>query len=142
MFKALFLSKCVCLSVCLTSFQIYCTRTSLRALVVLLPIFGITWLFGIFGFTSDAIAAMYIFVILNASQGLLIFVFHCALNAEVMTIYHCENINRDYNYDNNSNNNNNNDDNNNNYDNNYHKDDRSEVIASFVDTVDRIFMMV
>lgn len=58
-------------------------RTSLRALFVLLPIFGITWLIGIFGFTSDAVAAMYIFVILNASQGLLIFIFHAALNVEV-----------------------------------------------------------
>ena len=64
-------------------FIFYLPRTSLRALFVLLPIFGITWLVGIFGFTSDAVAAMYIFVILNASQGLLIFIFHCALNSEV-----------------------------------------------------------
>ena len=58
-------------------------RTSLRALFVLLPIFGLTWLIGIFGFSSDAVAAMYIFVIMNSSQGLLMFIFHCALNQEV-----------------------------------------------------------
>ena len=50
---------------------------------MLLPIFGLTWLFGIFGFSADAVAAMYIFVIMNSSQGLLIFIFHCALNQEV-----------------------------------------------------------
>ncbi|XP_028409034.1 adhesion G-protein coupled receptor D1-like [Dendronephthya gigantea] len=64
----------------------YKVRTSLRALFVLLPIFGLTWLFGIFGFSSDAVAAMYLFVILNSSQGLLIFIFHCALNQEVRKI--------------------------------------------------------
>lgn len=61
-------------------------RTSLRALFVLLPIFGFTWLFGIFGYSSDAVAAMYVFVIMNSSQGLLIFIFHCALNQEVRLV--------------------------------------------------------
>ena len=64
-------------------FVIIFSRTSLRALFVLLPIFGLTWLFGIFGFSTEAVAAMYIFVIMNSSQGLLIFIFHCALNQEV-----------------------------------------------------------
>ena len=61
-------------------------RTSIRALLVLLPIFGMTWIIGIFGFTSDAVPVMYIFVILNSSQGVLIFIFHCLWNTEVIYV--------------------------------------------------------
>ena len=69
------------------------SRTSIRALFVLLPIFGLTWLFGIFGFSADAVAAMYIFVIMNSSQGLLIFIFHCALNQEVRITHEITSLN-------------------------------------------------
>ncbi|XP_046860565.1 adhesion G-protein coupled receptor D1-like [Xenia sp. Carnegie-2017] len=62
----------------------------MRALFVLLPIFGITWLFGIFGVSENAVAAMYVFVSLNSSQGLFIFIFQCVLNYEVRKVF-CKN---------------------------------------------------
>lgn len=56
-------------------------RLGIRACVVLLPLLGITWLFGALSSTHKAF--VYIFVIVNSTQGFFIFVFHCLRNSEI-----------------------------------------------------------
>ena len=58
-------------------------RTGVRASAALLPLLGITWLFGLLGFSYDTIVFKYIFAIFNSLQGLMVFIFHCALNDKV-----------------------------------------------------------
>ena len=58
----------------------------LRASMIILPLLGVTWLFGILTMTSVSLVFNYIFAILNSLQGFLIFVFHCVLNKQVSGI--------------------------------------------------------
>ena len=58
-------------------------KAGIKASVVILPLLGLTWLFGLLGFSSDTIEFKYIFAVSNSLQGLMIFIFHCALNKEV-----------------------------------------------------------
>ena len=58
-------------------------KAGVKASAVLLPLLGITWLFGILSFSSESIAFKYIFTIFNSLQGLMIFIFHCVLNKQV-----------------------------------------------------------
>jgi len=53
-------------------------RLSVRACLVMSPLLGITWLFGLL--TPLHKAFIYIFTILNSTQGFLIFVLHCVKN--------------------------------------------------------------
>ena len=46
----------------------FCCRTSLRSLCVLLPIMGLTWIFGVFSVNEDLVAFQYIFAIFNSLQ--------------------------------------------------------------------------
>ncbi|XP_014668499.1 PREDICTED: adhesion G protein-coupled receptor B2-like [Priapulus caudatus] len=58
--------------------------TTLRSLCVLVPLLGVTWIFGFLqsiDYLSEV--SQYLFVILNSIQGLFIFVFHCLLDARV-----------------------------------------------------------
>ena len=57
-------------------------RAGIRASVVVLPLLGVTWLFGLLSFNSDTIAFKYIFTIFNSLQGLMIFIFHCLKDRE------------------------------------------------------------
>ena len=50
------------------------------ALEVLL---GLTWVFGYFYISEEALAVAYLFTIFNSLQGVFIFVFHCLLNKKV-----------------------------------------------------------
>lgn len=50
---------------------------------VLLPVLGLTWLFGIFSINEKIVAFQYLFALFNSMQGLLIFVFHCVLNKQI-----------------------------------------------------------
>ena len=45
----------------------YCRKTT-RAAVILLPLLGITWLFGLVAVDEDTLIFMYLFVILNSLQ--------------------------------------------------------------------------
>ncbi|CAH3150594.1 unnamed protein product, partial [Pocillopora meandrina] len=56
-------------------------RLGVRACVVLAPLLGVTWLIGFL--VPLHIAFSYIFVILNSTQGLFIFFFHCLGNSEI-----------------------------------------------------------
>jgi len=56
-------------------------RLGLKACVLLLPLLGLTWLFGLLSPFHKALA--YIFTIFNTTQGFLIFLLHCVRNTEI-----------------------------------------------------------
>ena len=58
-------------------------RAGLKGALVLLPILGMTWLFGMLAFNSATIVFQYLFVIFNSFQGLFIFLIYCVFNSEV-----------------------------------------------------------
>ncbi|XP_065928644.1 adhesion G-protein coupled receptor D1-like isoform X3 [Magallana gigas] len=58
--------------------------SGLRSLGTLLPVLGVTWLFGILAVNENANVFQYIFVITNSFQGIFIFVSHVLLNRKVM----------------------------------------------------------
>ena len=67
--------------------QVEKVRTGVKASGVILPLLGITWLFGLLSFNSDTIIFKYIFTIFNSLQGLMIFLFHCLLNRQVRKVF-------------------------------------------------------
>ena len=67
--------------------QVEKVRTGVKASGVILPLLGITWLFGLLSFSSDTIIFKYIFTIFNSLQGLMIFIFHCLLNKQVRQVF-------------------------------------------------------
>ncbi|XP_072030168.1 uncharacterized protein [Amphiura filiformis] len=60
-------------------------KSTLKAMVVMLPLLGLTWFFGVFAHIpgTGGLAFMYIFAICNGLQGFFLFVFHIVFNAEV-----------------------------------------------------------
>lgn len=58
-------------------------KAGVKASAVILPLLGITWLFGLLSFNSNTITFKYIFAIFNSLQGLVIFIFHCVLNKQI-----------------------------------------------------------
>ncbi|XP_070549800.1 adhesion G-protein coupled receptor G2-like [Ptychodera flava] len=58
-------------------------KSSLKAAVVLLPLLGMTWLFGLLSVSRHTLFFEYIFAILNSLQGFFIFVFYCLSSKEV-----------------------------------------------------------
>ncbi|XP_052811437.1 adhesion G protein-coupled receptor L3-like isoform X2 [Mya arenaria] len=62
-------------------------KTGIRSVCVLLPVFGITWLFGVFAVNRDTVVFQYLFVIFNSLQGVLIFVVQCVLDRKVQEVF-------------------------------------------------------
>ncbi|XP_022097353.1 adhesion G protein-coupled receptor L3-like [Acanthaster planci] len=58
-------------------------KSGLRAVVVLLPILGLSWIFGLLAFGESTIFFQYLFAIFNSLQGVFLFIFHVLLNDEV-----------------------------------------------------------
>ncbi|XP_078381963.1 adhesion G-protein coupled receptor D1-like [Oculina patagonica] len=56
-------------------------RVGIKACVVMVPLLGVTWLFGLLSPLHKAF--VYIFTILNSAQGFLIFLLHCARNSQI-----------------------------------------------------------
>ncbi|XP_067047035.1 adhesion G protein-coupled receptor L4-like isoform X2 [Acropora muricata] len=54
-----------------------------KACVVLSPLLGVTWLFGVLSIEQAGLAFQYIFTILNSLQGLFIFLFHIVRNGDL-----------------------------------------------------------
>ena len=62
---------CLFLLIILCMFNLqYCLffRASAKAAVVLLPVFGLTWVFGLLAVNEDTVAFAWIFTILNSLQ--------------------------------------------------------------------------
>ncbi|XP_052693361.1 adhesion G protein-coupled receptor L3-like [Crassostrea angulata] len=57
--------------------------SGLRSLGTLLPVLGVTWLFGILAVNDNAVVFQYLFVIVNSLQGVLIFVSHVLFDKKV-----------------------------------------------------------
>ncbi|CAH1780836.1 unnamed protein product, partial [Owenia fusiformis] len=63
-------------------------RAGLKAIVMLQPLLGLTWLFGLLGsISSDTVIFQYLFAICNSLQGVFIFILHCVSNDEVTKAY-------------------------------------------------------
>ncbi|XP_067674426.1 uncharacterized protein [Haliotis asinina] len=60
-------------------------KCNIRACVILLPVLGPTWIVGVFAVNSSTVLFQYIFSLLNGLQGMLVLIFHCLLNEDVMT---------------------------------------------------------
>ncbi len=58
-------------------------KIGLKGSAVLLPLLGLTWVFGLLVFNRDTIVFKYLFAICNSLQGVMIFVFHVLLNRKV-----------------------------------------------------------
>ncbi|KAJ7361933.1 hypothetical protein OS493_014580 [Desmophyllum pertusum] len=56
-------------------------RIGIRACVVMIPLLGVTWLFGLVSPLHKAF--VYIFTILNSTQGFLIFLLHCVRHSQI-----------------------------------------------------------
>ena len=68
------------------AYNLICFRTSLKGTVILTPLLGTTWLFGLFAFNDSTIVFQYLFVIFNSLQGVFMFVIYCLLNEEVQSV--------------------------------------------------------
>lgn len=62
-------------------------KQGLKACVVLFPLLGLTWVFGILSITDAGLVFQYIFTILNSLQGFFIFVIHVLRSSEVRAAY-------------------------------------------------------
>ncbi|KAA0186105.1 hypothetical protein HAZT_HAZT010408 [Hyalella azteca] len=58
-------------------------RTWLRGAFVLVFLLGLTWTFGLLYLNQQTVVMAYVFTVLNALQGLFIFIFHCVQNDKV-----------------------------------------------------------
>ncbi|XP_012940963.1 uncharacterized protein LOC101848765 [Aplysia californica] len=63
------------------------TRSVVKALCILSPLLGLTWVFGAMSVNEDLVVFQYIFGILNSLQGLLIFLFHCVFCHQIRDGY-------------------------------------------------------
>nr|XP_048289665.1 adhesion G-protein coupled receptor D1 isoform X2 [Myodes glareolus] len=62
-------------------------KLTAKAVAVLLPILGTSWVFGVLAVSDRALVFQYMFAVLNSLQGLFIFLFHCLLNSEVRAAF-------------------------------------------------------
>ncbi|XP_040300059.1 adhesion G-protein coupled receptor D1 isoform X2 [Herpailurus yagouaroundi] len=62
-------------------------KLTAKAVAVLLPILGTSWVFGVLAVNSRAVVFQYMFAVLNSLQGFFIFLFHCLLNSEVRAAF-------------------------------------------------------
>ncbi|CAH3033598.1 unnamed protein product [Porites lobata] len=57
------------------------TRKGLKSVAALLPLLGVTWIFGLLVNIHEALD--YIFILLTSTQGIVFCIFHCILDAQV-----------------------------------------------------------
>ncbi|XP_038152234.1 adhesion G-protein coupled receptor D1 isoform X3 [Cyprinodon tularosa] len=62
-------------------------KLTAKAVAVLLPILGISWIFGVLAFNTHTTIFLYIFAVFNSLQGFFVFLFHCLLNSEVRAAF-------------------------------------------------------
>ncbi|XP_027039602.1 adhesion G-protein coupled receptor D1-like [Pocillopora damicornis] len=62
-------------------------RQGSKAMLVLFPLLGLTWVFGILSVTDTGLVFQYIFTILNSLQGFFIFLLHVLKNGEVRAAF-------------------------------------------------------
>ncbi|XP_027016819.2 adhesion G-protein coupled receptor D1 isoform X7 [Tachysurus fulvidraco] len=62
-------------------------KLTAKAVAVLLPILGISWIFGVLAVNNQSFLFQYMFAVFNSLQGFFIFLFHCLLNSEVRAAF-------------------------------------------------------
>ncbi|XP_060787256.1 adhesion G-protein coupled receptor D1 isoform X5 [Neoarius graeffei] len=62
-------------------------KLTAKAVAVLLPILGISWIFGVLAVNDQSLLFQYMFAAFNSLQGFFIFLFHCLLNSEVRAAF-------------------------------------------------------
>ncbi|WAR24907.1 AGRL2-like protein, partial [Mya arenaria] len=62
-------------------------RAWIQGALALEVLLGLTWVFGYFYISDEALPFAYLFTIFNSFQGLFIFVFHCVLNKKIRKEY-------------------------------------------------------
>ncbi|NWT17816.1 AGRD1 protein, partial [Vireo altiloquus] len=62
-------------------------KLTAKAVAVLLPILGSSWIFGVLAVNARALVFQYIFAVFNSLQGFFMFLFHCLLNSEVRAAF-------------------------------------------------------
>ncbi|KAJ8379916.1 hypothetical protein SKAU_G00006940 [Synaphobranchus kaupii] len=62
-------------------------KLTAKAVAVLLPILGISWVFGVLAINGHSLLFQYMFAVFNSLQGFFIFLFHCLLNSEVRAAF-------------------------------------------------------
>ncbi|XP_033645236.1 adhesion G protein-coupled receptor E3-like [Asterias rubens] len=62
-------------------------KSGVKGALVLMPIMGMTWLFGLLNFYGDGEVFEYLFIIFNSFQGLFIFLIYCVFNSEVRAAF-------------------------------------------------------
>ncbi|XP_077992799.1 uncharacterized protein LOC144446830 [Glandiceps talaboti] len=58
-------------------------KAGVKGALVLIPILGLSWMFGLLAVNDNLLAFHYLFAICNSLQGFFIFLFQCILNGEV-----------------------------------------------------------
>ncbi|XP_028410393.1 adhesion G protein-coupled receptor E1-like [Dendronephthya gigantea] len=69
-------------------------KIGLKGSAVLLPILGLTWVFGLLVFNRDTVVFKYLFAIFNSLQGMMIFASHVLLNTKFHDAFLQEKRNR------------------------------------------------
>ncbi|XP_025051479.1 adhesion G-protein coupled receptor D1 isoform X1 [Alligator sinensis] len=62
-------------------------KLTAKAVAVLLPILGSSWIFGVLAVNDHTLVFQYMFAVFNSLQGFFIFLFHCLLNSEVRAAF-------------------------------------------------------
>lgn len=72
---------------CIDEFEFNRLRKIARLTLVLMPIFGLSWVFGVLAVNKELLIFQYIFTGLNSFQGVFLFVCYCLMNSEVKREY-------------------------------------------------------
>ncbi|KAM7449252.1 hypothetical protein ABFA07_002809 [Porites harrisoni] len=67
--------------------KFHAIKTTVKACIVLFPLLGVTWLFGLLSLSKAGLVSQYVFTVLNTLQGLLIFLLHCIRNSEIRAVW-------------------------------------------------------
>ncbi|XP_038055085.1 adhesion G protein-coupled receptor L4-like [Patiria miniata] len=63
------------------------TKQVAKATLMLQPVLGVTWIFGVLSLSSSLLIFQYLFTICNSFQGVLLFLFYCVFNSEVQDTF-------------------------------------------------------
>ncbi|WAR07986.1 AGRD1-like protein [Mya arenaria] len=55
----------------------------IRSIAILIPVFGLTWIFGVFAINEATLVFQWLYVILNTLQGVMIFVVKCVMDRKI-----------------------------------------------------------
>ncbi|XP_076077317.1 adhesion G protein-coupled receptor B1-like [Mytilus galloprovincialis] len=58
-------------------------KAGIRSLCVILPLFGVTWVLGVFSVNEETVLFQYLFAVFNSLQGFFIFLFHTVFNQQI-----------------------------------------------------------